>query len=156
MDLNARLTTTDTLAHQCNKADRLSLLIRFPCCQGPTEGETGSKDICFCPSHNLKNGRWLRPCKIFGCDLTKMFHVKHFGKVLRSNRTNFGSVTPPGSGAVGAGRFIAGQHFIIGEPGLPLLDRAIERIAVDIAVNAGDMPLGGMLPEMPMASAVFD
>lgn len=34
------------------------------------------------------HGRWanrcLTPCKVFGPDLTKMFRVKHFGKVLSS------------------------------------------------------------------------
>ena len=30
----------------------------------------------------LKKGRRLRPCKVFGPNLTKMFHVKHFGSLI--------------------------------------------------------------------------
>ena len=47
----------------------------------------GSKDTALHPSHSLKRAGCHRACKIFGRDLTKMFHVKHFGKVLSRNRT---------------------------------------------------------------------
>ena len=50
--------------------------------------EKSSKDMVFHQSHSLQNAGCLRACKIFGRDLTKMFHVKHFGKVLSPNRTN--------------------------------------------------------------------
>ena len=51
---------------------------------------------------------------------------------------------------------VVGKRFVVGEPSLPILDRTIEGIAIDIAANAGNMALSGMLPEMPAAIAIFE
>ena len=42
------------------------------------------------------------------------------------------------------------------EPLVPIMRRAVEGVAIDIAPDAGNMALGGMLPEVPMPAGIFD
>jgi hypothetical protein len=34
-------------------------------------------------SYEIRRRLCLWPCKVLGCDRTKMFHVKHFGTILQ-------------------------------------------------------------------------
>jgi hypothetical protein len=51
-----------------------------------------------------KCGRCLRPCKDFGPNRTKMFHVKHFGTIARQHTMY---KTPPNSTVLARGGAIA-------------------------------------------------
>jgi hypothetical protein len=55
-------------------------------------------------SYKIEAGRRLMPCKVFGPNRTKMFHVKHFGTIARQ-RTMY--KTPPNSTVLALGGAIA-------------------------------------------------
>jgi hypothetical protein len=44
-------------------------------------GSYGQKDMFSVQLHISEAAVCLKPCKNFGPDRTKMFHVKHFGKI---------------------------------------------------------------------------
>ena len=87
-------------------------------------GRKRLKDIRFPQSDSLRSSCRPLVCKDFVPDRTKMFHVKHFCKVLGHDRTKFGA------GGIGVGSliFIRETKLLLGGPA-----------AIDGIIRSGDL-----------------